>query len=127
VAIKVLPRQFTHDPRFLERFEQEAHTIATLEHIVIVPVYDFGEADDAPYLVMRYMAGGSLRDRMASQARPLPETTRILQPLAPTLDKAHRRGIIHRDLKPGNVLFEDDDQPCLPISASRAWLKRHTR
>ena len=61
VAIKVLPRQFTHDPRFLERFEHEARTIAALEHYAIVPVHDFGEEDDAPYLVMRYMSGGSLR------------------------------------------------------------------
>jgi serine/threonine-protein kinase len=53
VAIKVLPRQFTHDPKYLARFEQEAQMIATLEHPAIVPVYDFGEQDDAPYLVMR--------------------------------------------------------------------------
>ena len=57
VAIKVLPRQFTHDPRYLARFEQEAQLIAKLEHPAIVPVYDFGEHEDAPYLVMRYMLG----------------------------------------------------------------------
>ena len=113
VAIKVLPRQFTHDPRFLARFEQEARTIAALEHFAIVPVHDFGEEDDAPYLVMRYMSGGSLRERMDGQPLPLPETSRILQRLAPALDKAHACGIIHRDLKPGNVLFDEDDQPYL--------------
>ena len=58
VAIKVLPRQFTHDPKYLARFEQEARMIAALEHPAIVPVYDYGEHNDAPYLVMRYMAGG---------------------------------------------------------------------
>jgi len=60
VAIKIMPRAFTHDPTFRERFNREARTVASLEHPAIVPVYDFGEVDDQPYLVMRNMTGGSL-------------------------------------------------------------------
>ena len=60
VAVKVLPREFLHDPTFRSRFEREAQTIAALEHPAIVPVYDFGEEAGQPYLVMRYMPGGSL-------------------------------------------------------------------
>ena len=62
VAIKLLPRQFSHDPDFLGRFQSEAKIIAALEHPAIVPVYDFGEQDGRPYLVMRFMSGGSLAD-----------------------------------------------------------------
>ena len=113
VAIKVLPRQFTHDPRFLARFEREAKTIAALEHPAIVPVYDFGEHDDAPFLVMRYMAGGSLRRRMQGEPLPLPEIKRIVERLAPALDKAHGRGVVHRDLKPANILVCRDEQGLL--------------
>jgi serine/threonine protein kinase len=113
VAIKVLPRQFTHDPRFLERFTQEAQLIAALEHPAIVPVHDFGEYADAPYLVMRYMAGGGLRQRLAGGPLPPAEVVRILDRLAPALDKAHARGVIHRDIKPDNVLFDEDDLPYL--------------
>ena len=113
VAIKVLPRQFTHDPRFLDRFRQEARTIAALEHFAIVPVYDFGEHDDAPFLVMRYMRGGSLRRQMHGRPLPLDEVVRIVDRLAPALDKAHARGVIHRDLKPDNVLFDEDGEPYL--------------
>ncbi len=109
VAIKLLPRQFSHDPDFLGRFQSEAKIIAALEHPAIVPVYDFGEHDDAPYLVMRYMAGGSLQDRLQGRPLPLTETSRIFDRLAPALDKAHQRGIIHRDLKPANVFFDEDD------------------
>ena len=113
VALKVLPHQFMHDPRFLERFEQEARTIAALEHFAIVPVYDFGEQDDAPFLVMRYMSGGSLQERIKGQPLLLQETSEILDRLARALDKAHASGIIHRDLKPGNVLFDSDGLPYL--------------
>jgi eukaryotic-like serine/threonine-protein kinase len=106
VAIKVLPRQFTHDPKYLARFQQEAETIAALEHPAIVPIYDFGEYNDAPFLVMRYMSGGTLRDRLKGEPLPLDEIAAILQRVAPALDYAHEGGVIHRDLKPANILFD---------------------
>jgi serine/threonine-protein kinase len=113
VAIKVLPRQFTHDPMFRTRFEREAQTIAALEHPAIVPVYDFGEQDEQPYLVMRYMTGGSLVDRVKEGPLPPAEATRIITRLAPALDEAHKQGIVHRDLKPGNILFDKQGNPYL--------------
>jgi serine/threonine protein kinase len=106
VAIKVLPAAFLHDPQFRTRFEREAKMIASLEHPAIVPVYDFGEEDGQPYIVMRYMSGGSLADQLKQGAMPLDETARIISRLAPALDAAHARSIVHRDLKPGNVLFD---------------------
>src|SRR5215510_10901853 len=109
VAIKVLPREFLHDPTFRTRFEREAETIAALEHPAIVPVYDFGEDDGQLFLVMRYMGGGSLSDRLEKGPLPLPRTVDILERLAPALDKAHALGVVHRDLKSANILFDEDD------------------
>ena len=106
VAIKVLPREFLHDSQFRTRFEREAKMIALLEHPAIVPVYDFGEEDGQPFIVMRYMAGGSLSDHLKNGAIPLPEVIQIYTRLAPALDVAHAKGITHRDLKPGNILFD---------------------
>ncbi len=109
VAVKVLPRELLHDANFKARFLREAQTIATLEHPAIVPVHDFGEDDGQPYLVMRYMPGGSLADRLRLGPLALPETLRIVGQLAPALDQAHRTGIVHRDLKPANILFDRDE------------------
>jgi WD40 repeat protein len=107
VAVKVLPRELLlDDPQFRARFEREAETIAALEHPAIVPVYDFGEEDGQPYLVMRLMAGGSLAERLAQGALPVAEAARILHRIGSALDRAHEHGIIHRDLKPGNILFD---------------------
>jgi serine/threonine protein kinase len=106
VAIKILPEAFLHDPQFKVRFEREAKTIALLEHPTIVPVYDFGEGDGQPFIVMRYMSGGTLNDRLKQGAMTLDETARLISRLAPALDAAHARGIIHRDIKPGNILFD---------------------
>jgi serine/threonine-protein kinase len=111
VAIKVLPREFLHDPAFRARFEREAQTIAALEHPAIVPVYDFGEEDGQPYIVMRLMTGGTLNDRLRRGPLTLAEAARIVSALAPALDEAHARGIIHRDLKPGNILFDQRGDP----------------
>ncbi|HRF50879.1 MAG TPA: serine/threonine-protein kinase, partial [Anaerolineales bacterium] len=113
VAIKTLPREYLHDPGFRARFEREAQTIASLEHPAIVPVYDFGEENEQPYIVMRLMPGGSLVDRLRQGPLALNEVSRIMSTLAPALDEAHAHGIIHRDLKPGNILFDGRDQPYL--------------
>ena len=106
VAIKVLPREFLHEPQFRVRFEREAKMIALLEHPAIVPVYDFGEEDGQPFIVMRYMSGGSLSDRLQKGAFSLSEAAQIIDRLAPAMDAAHSKGIVHRDLKPGNILFD---------------------
>ncbi len=106
VAVKVMPHALLHDDTFRARFEREAKVIAKLEHAAIVPVYDFGEEDGQPYLVMRYMPGGSLSDRLADRSLTLDESLKIIEQLAPALDEAHRKGVVHRDLKPGNILFD---------------------
>jgi len=113
VAIKVLPREFLHDPTFSARFEREAQIIAALEHPSIVPVYDYGEEDGQPYLVMRFMSGGALSDRIEKGRLSVDEAARILGRIGPALDYAHSQKVIHRDLKPGNILFDSMESPYL--------------
>ncbi len=113
VAIKILPRQFLHDPTFISRFERETKTVAALEHPGVVPVYDAGEQDEQPYLVMRYMRGGSLESRIAKGPMQLAEVQRVLERVSDALDFAHNKGIIHRDLKPSNILFDENGEPCI--------------
>lgn len=111
VAIKVLPREFLHDPQFRDRFQREIKTIARLEHPAIVPVYDVGEEDGMPFFVMRYMSGGSLSDWIRRERFSLEHTAHIIEKIAQALTYAHGRGIIHRDLKPDNILFDDNGEP----------------
>jgi serine/threonine protein kinase len=108
VAIKLLPPNLLHDPSFYDRFEREVDVIARLEHPHILPIYDFGKAEGMPYIVMRYLKGGSMRDLIR---RGLPNLESIEKPftqVAQALDYAHQQGIIHRDLKPGNVMLDEN-------------------
>lgn len=107
VAVKLLPREYLHDANFKARFEREAQTIAGLEHPAVVPIHDYGEFDGQPYLVMRYMAGGSLAERIRSGRMPLSDIATVLYRIATALDYAHSCGVVHRDLKPANVMFDD--------------------
>jgi len=108
VAIKVLPRQMLHDPGFYERFEREVDVIAHLEHPHILPIYDFGRAEDVPYIAMRYLGGGSLEQRLRRGILSLEELEKPLKQIAQALDYAHQQGIIHRDLKPGNIMLDEN-------------------
>jgi serine/threonine protein kinase/Tol biopolymer transport system component len=109
VAIKTLPPEFLHDGTFLVRFEREARLIAQLEHFHILPVYDAGQAEGIPYIVMRYLPGGSLADLMQRYGRfSAQEAVPIIQQIAAALDYAHQRGVIHRDVKPSNILLDEE-------------------
>lgn len=106
VAIKVLPQEFVGDKEFYARFVQEARLIAKIEHPHILPVYDFGEVDGMPYLVMRYLDWGTLKDFLNKQPLAIKTIDRIFTQLARALGHAHGMGVIHRDIKPSNVLVD---------------------
>lgn len=105
VAIKVLHAIFRDDESFLKRFTREARVVAKLEHPHIVPIYDFAEHQGHPYLVMRYIDGETLKDRLTEGALSKSELLRISRAIAQALDYAHRQGILHRDIKPSNILL----------------------
>src|SRR5215471_9016308 len=105
VAIKVLPPEFASRPDWKQRFEREAQTIASLNHPHICTVHDVGQQDGIDYLVMEYLEGQTLAQRLERGALPLDEALKIAIEIADALDKAHRQGIVHRDLKPANVML----------------------
>lgn len=106
VAIKVMAAQLMEDPTFYDRFQQEAETVASLEHPAIVPIYDFGHQGDQSYIVMRYMNGGTLEDMLGHGPLKLQMIAPIIDRVGSALDEAHRKNIIHRDIKPANILFD---------------------
>ncbi len=105
VALKVLGQRRT-DPAGMAAFRREAALIAHLEHPHIVPLYDFGEQDGVPYLVLRYLDSGTLADRLAHGPLDLATAVGWLRSVADALDFAHKQGVIHKDIKPSNILLD---------------------
>ena len=127
VAIKLLPLELLHQPTFRRRFEREAKVVASLDHPAIVPVYDFGEEDGQPFLVMRFMTGGSLGERLTQGSISIGESARIMKKLAPALDEVHTHGVIHRDLKPSNILFDQRNEPYISDFGTAKLKYAHTK
>jgi serine/threonine protein kinase len=113
VAVKVLPPHPGLDQQFIERFKLEARTIARLQHPHILPLYDYGAEDDILYLVMAFIEGGSLADKIDSGPMQPRQVETILRQVAGALDYAHRQGVIHRDIKPDNILLDKEGNALL--------------
>ncbi len=105
VAIKVLPTHLSSDPDLKQRFEREARSISSLNHPNICHLYDVGSQDGINFIIMEYLEGENLADRLRNGPLALQQALKIGVEIAGALDKAHRQGITHRDLKPGNIML----------------------
>ena len=104
VAVKVLPPHLSSNPELRQRFEREARTISQISHPHICALYDVNREGETEYLVMEYLEGETLSDRLGKGPLPSEHLLRYGIEIADALEKAHRQGIVHRDLKPGNVM-----------------------
>ncbi len=108
VAVKIILPQFANKPDFIRRFETEAQLIARLEHLHIVPLYDYWREPDGAYLVMRWLRGGNLGQSLKNGPWSLPKAASLLDQIAGALTVAHRQGIVHQDVKPANILLDEE-------------------
>jgi eukaryotic-like serine/threonine-protein kinase len=120
VAVKVLPSHLSKSEEVRKRFEREAKTISSLSHPHICALYDVGNQDGVEFLVMEYLEGETLADRLGKGQLPLEATLRFGIEIADALDKAHRQGIVHRDLKPGNIMLTKSGVKLLDFGLAKA-------
>ncbi|HTV64339.1 MAG TPA: protein kinase [Bryocella sp.] len=105
VAIKILPSHLSNDPEAKQRFDREARAISSLNHPNICTLHDVGHQDGTDYLVMEYLEGQTLADRLTKGPLPIDQVLRYAADICDGLEKAHRAGMVHRDLKPGNIML----------------------
>src|SRR5215510_12431266 len=120
VAIKLLREHISNDPESKARFEREARTIAGLKHPNICVLYDVGHHDGKDFLVMEYVEGITLAQRLAKGRLPVADSIKIALEVADALDKAHRSGVVHRDLKPGNIMLTSEGTKLLDFGLAKA-------
>jgi hypothetical protein len=113
VAVKILSPYIAHEERFQARFEREIKLLRQLQHPNIIPILDFGEADGLAFIVMPYIANGTLLDRLNQGPLDPRQGGQIVDQLASALMLAHQSGVIHRDVKPSNVLMDDNGNALL--------------
>ena len=127
VAVKVLPHHLSSSAESRQRFEREAKTISQLSHPHICALYDVGREGEAEFLVMEYLEGETLSDRLLKGPLEFDQVVRFGIEIADALDKAHRQGIVHRDLKPGNVMITKSGVKLLDFGLAKAVLPEVSR
>src|SRR6202022_1600954 len=105
VAVKILSAHLSDNPDARDRFEREARAISSLNHPNVCHLYDVGQQDGIRYLVMEYLEGETLADRLHRGPLPLDQVLKYGAEICEGLEKAHRNGVVHRDLKPGNIML----------------------
>jgi WD40 repeat protein/serine/threonine protein kinase len=113
VAVKIILPGFANHPDFIRRFETEAQLVARLEHLHIVPLYDYWRDPSGAFLVMRWLRGGNLREALGDHPFDLASTVDLFSQIASALAAAHRKDIVHRDVKPSNILLDEEDNAYL--------------
>ncbi|HUP49089.1 MAG TPA: serine/threonine-protein kinase, partial [Thermoanaerobaculia bacterium] len=127
VAVKVLPAEFAQEAELKTRFEREARSISSLNHQHICQLYDVGQHDGTEYLVMEYLEGETLAERLTRGPLPLDQLLRYATEIADALDQAHRHGVIHRDLKPTNIMLTKAGAKLLDFGLARYRPPIHER
>jgi eukaryotic-like serine/threonine-protein kinase len=125
VAIKILPSHLSSDPEAKQRFDREARTISSLSHPNICHLYDVGQQDGASFLVMEYLEGETLADRLRKGLLPLEQVLKCGIEICEGLEKAHKCGVTHRDLKPGNIMLTKSGAKLLDFGLAKPVVATH--
>src|SRR5258708_33239445 len=122
VAVKILPSHLSSNPEAQQRFDREARAISGLSHPNVCQLYDVGSHDGTSYLVMEYLEGETLADRLRKGAMPLDQILKCGIEICDGLEKAHKSGVIHRDLKPGNIMLTKSGAKLLDFGMAKPEL-----
>src|SRR5450432_1437843 len=120
VAVKILPSHLSEDPEAKQRFDREARTISSLNHPNICTLHDVGHQDGIDYLVMEYLEGDTLADRLRKGPLPVEQVLKYGIEICQGLEKAHRSGVVHRDLKPGNIMLTKTGAKLMDFGLAKA-------
>jgi hypothetical protein len=121
VAVKLMASFLTEEPRFKVRFEREVKLLSKLSHPNIVQIFDFGQHNDSPYIVMPYFEKGTLQDRLRDGPVSVKEGARVISDMSSALQYAHDHGVIHRDVKPSNMLIDNHGRAQLTDFGFASW------